>query len=143
MVTPLSFKGDKRTKKRKRLDKSDDGATPLLPADNVTAVTTPEDDDSWVSADSVDDLVGPIMIVLVTQSPSCLACDANGKVFASAIENIIDGNIATAEPHDVRQVWIASRVTGTETLTFKSFHGKCVMPSLEAWQHTKKFPTGI
>ncbi|PHH61461.1 hypothetical protein CDD81_369 [Ophiocordyceps australis] len=129
MVKPLTFKGDKRAKKRKRdaaldhdgtastsaqhLAKADDGST--ADADN---------DDSWVSADVVGDVVGPVMIVLPTDEPSALACDAIGSVFAMTIDNIVDGNAASAEPHDVRQVWVASRVAGTESFRFKGHHGR-------------------
>ncbi|EGR47268.1 uncharacterized protein TRIREDRAFT_64794 [Trichoderma reesei QM6a] len=64
------------------------------------------------------------MIVLPTDKPSALACDAGGKVFALPIENIVDGNPASAEPHDVRQVWVANRVAGTEHFRFKGHHGR-------------------
>lgn len=79
---------------------------------------------SWVTAEATTDVVGPIVIVLPSEPPTCIACDAGGKIFASALENIIDDNPATAEPHDVRQVWVANRVAGTETFSFKGHHGK-------------------
>ncbi|KAK0657367.1 FRG1-like protein [Cercophora newfieldiana] len=47
-----------------------------------------------------------------------------GKVFTLPIENIVDGNPVTAEPHDVRQVWVANRIVGTEHYRFKGHHGK-------------------
>ncbi|KAK0631960.1 FRG1-like protein [Immersiella caudata] len=64
------------------------------------------------------------MFVLPTEPPTALACDANGKVFTLPIENIVDGNPLTAEPHDVRQVWVANRIVGTEHYRFKGHHGK-------------------
>jgi protein FRG1 len=82
------------------------------------------DDDSWVTAEATGDVVGPIIFVLPSEPPTCIACDTNGKVFASALENIINDDPATAEPHDVRQVWVANRVVGTETFSFKGHHGK-------------------
>jgi protein FRG1 len=126
MVKPLSFKGDKKQKKRKRVD---DGAPPILDdAENdgrlVKAAEDDESDDSWVSADTVADVVGPIMFVLPSEPPSALACDANGKVFTLQVENIVDGNPSSAEPHDVRQVWVANKVAGTESFRFKGHHGK-------------------
>ncbi|KAH7079930.1 FRG1-like family-domain-containing protein [Paraphoma chrysanthemicola] len=123
MPKALHFKGDKKVKKKKR-------TTEPYDADNAPskAVTTPaegtEDDDSWVSAEVPSDISGPIVIVLPTDTPSCLACDANGKVFSSALENIVDGDLATAEPHDVRQVFVANRVAGTEGLSLKGHHGR-------------------
>ena len=130
MVKPLSFKGDKRPKKRKRTAATaDDEAGPakaggeLVPA-SAAAEAEPADDDSWVSAEAITDVMGPVMFVLPTNEPAALACDASGKVFTLAIENIVDGNASTAEPHDVRQVWVAIRVVGTEQFRFKGHHGR-------------------
>jgi protein FRG1 len=129
MVKPLTFKGDKKPKKRKRA--AGDGAegAPGGSKDRaLVAATAAEEeaanDDSWVSADSVGDISGPVMIVLPTEKPSALACDVNGKVFAIDIENIVDANPASSEPHDVRQVWVANRVAGTESFRLKGHHGK-------------------
>lgn len=104
-----------------------------------------QDDQIWVSADVPSDINGPVLIVLPSVSASdvteddqdqgstvasatatitCLACDAYGSVFASPIENLIEGDPSTAEPHDVRQVWVATRVPGNEGFTFKGHHGK-------------------
>ncbi|OTA63992.1 actin-crosslinking protein [Hypoxylon sp. EC38] len=125
MVKPLSFKGDKKPKKRKRTeaDRSADAAGPSDLAVTATAEGA-ENDDSWVSADTVGDVQGPVMIVLPTEPPTCLACDANGKIFADPIVNIIDANPASAEPHDVRQVWVANKIYGTENFRFKGRYGK-------------------
>lgn len=128
MVKPLSFKGDKKVKKRKRVDteekfgdadgsKSKELTKPVAEEQNV-------EDDSWVTAEATGDVVGPVVFVLPSEPPTCIACDTNGKVFASPLENIIDNDPATAEPHDVRQVWVANRVAGTETFSFKGHHGK-------------------
>ncbi|KAH6619273.1 FRG1-like family-domain-containing protein [Chaetomium sp. MPI-SDFR-AT-0129] len=137
MVKPLSFKGDKKTKKRKHTDSS--GGASLEQGENserqVKAPRADNDantgadagdgeDDSWVSADTVSDVSGPIMFVLPSEPPTALACDAAGKVFAIPIENIVDANPASAEPHDVRQVWVANRIVGTEHYRFRGHHGK-------------------
>ncbi|KAL6852008.1 FRG1-like family domain-containing protein [Trichoderma novae-zelandiae] len=141
MVKPLTFKGDKKPKKRKRAaadraaaaddDNSGEEAGEssrqqkrLARGDGGNDGEDLANDDSWVSADAVADVVGPVMIVLPTDKPSALACDAGGKVFALPIENIVDGNPASAEPHDVRQVWVANRVAGTEHFRFKGHHGR-------------------
>ncbi len=145
MVKPLTFKGDKKPKKRKRTeggpstaaddDDDDNGDQRQLKAQKQKQKETeenpedPENDDSWVSAEAVTDLAGPIMFVLPSEPPSALACDANGKVFTIPIENIVDGNPSTAEPHDVRQVWVANRIVGTDHFRFKGHHGKYVTPS--------------
>lgn len=134
MVKPLSFKGDKKAKKRKRVDTEEKFGEGSGSKSKELAVTNQEedapaavDDDSWVTAEGSGDVVGPIILVLPSDTPSCIACDTNGKVFASPLENIIENDPATAEPHDVRQVWIANRVAGTETFSFKGHHGKQVL----------------
>lgn len=139
MVKPLTFKGDKKPKKRKR-EHRDDGAAEAgdsggnnqvassSKAARVVAGAADEDnvenDDSWVSADAVGDVSGPVMFVLPTEPLTALACDANGKVFTLPIENVVDGNAATAEPHDVRMVWVANKIAGTENHRFKGSAGK-------------------
>lgn len=131
MVKPLSFKGDKKTKKRKHRPDDENESKPT-PTDLIAHEqqreeqnTTTEDDQSWVSADVPSDINGPVVIVLPsTPIPTCIACDANGAVFASELENTIDNDPRTAEPHDVRQVWVATRVAGTEGISFKGHHGR-------------------
>lgn len=129
MVKALAFKGDKKVKKRKRPVTEEDGGADAQPASKVTAntETVPEDEASWVSADREDDISGPVVFVADTAPVTCLACDANGKIFASQIENMVEESPSTAEPHDVRQVWIANRVAGTISFSFKGHHGKCVL----------------
>ncbi|POR39245.1 Uncharacterized protein TPAR_00555 [Tolypocladium paradoxum] len=131
MVKPLTFKGDKKPKKRKRdrdaaaADRPDaDGAPATKQLQRAGDEHGADDDDSWVSADAAADVVGPVMIVLPTDRPSALACDPGGKVFAMPIENIVDGNPTSAEPHDVRQVWVANRIAGTDSYRFKGHHGR-------------------
>ena len=126
MVKPLAFKGDKKSKKRKAPHPENgftlEGGSGALTVRKKTAEA--EEDDSWVTAETAIDVTGPIIFALPTVKPTCLACDANGKVFASELENVIEGDLATAEPHDVRQVWIASRVAGTDEVSFKGHHGR-------------------
>lgn len=128
MVKPLAFKGDKSSKKRKTPHPNsslpfEDGDTNALTLQNT--IGEAEEDDSWVTAEAASDVTGPIVFALPSAKPTCIACDANGKVFTSELENIVEGNLATAEPHDVRQVWIASRVA-TDEISFKGHHGRYV-----------------
>ena len=127
MPTPLHFKGDKKAKKRKRVPEVDNvdekyGNTKALATASDKPAAT--DDDSWVNVDAPTDVSGPILIVLPSDPVTSLACDANGKVFTSEIENIVEGDASTAEPHDVRQVWVANRVAGTEGFSLKGHHGR-------------------
>lgn len=137
MVKPLSFKGDKPKKRKHRTDDANNAdasrkaprpsqSQPDQDADaNVDQNT---EDQSWVSADAPSDLAGPVLLVLPSETPTAIAADATGKVFASALENTIAGDPGSAEPHDVRQVWVATRVAGTEGFSFRGCHGKCVFP---------------
>jgi protein FRG1 len=126
MVKPLSFKGDKKPKKRKRVDAEapEESAGRKDPAVTEQVDENAADDDSWVSAEAVNDISGPVVFVLPSEPPTCLAVDAQGKVYTMSIENMVDDNPATAEPHDVRQVWVASKVAGTENYRFKGHHKK-------------------
>lgn len=126
MVKALTFKGDKKPKKRKRTQhEAEDEEAPaskqLLPVSE-----TVEDDDNWVSAEALTDITGPVMLVLPTKDPvTCLATDSMGKVFASPIENMVEDAPSTAEPHLVSQVWVATRVVGSERdFTLKGHHGR-------------------
>lgn len=126
MVKPLAFKGEKKSKKRKtpHQDSSvtrEDSETKVLTIQNTTAEA--EEDDSWVTAEAPTDVIGPIIFALPSATPTSIACDTNGKVFTSELENIVEGDLATAEPHDVRQVWIASKVAGSDGVGFKGHHG--------------------
>ncbi|KAJ9207530.1 hypothetical protein DTO271D3_6924 [Paecilomyces variotii] len=136
MVKPLTFKGDKPKKRKHRTDdtdptqrriKSDPSSSSALTTTTGSAGPAEDEnaeDTSWVSADVPTDISGPVIIVLPSSKPSCVACDANGKVFVSELENLIEGDPATAEPHDVRQVWVATKVAGSEGVSFKGHHGR-------------------
>lgn len=144
MVKPLLFKGDKKPKKRKHSEPNRADAAVSKTASSDAAITATatvksalnnssvhnnaagddDDDDSWVNADSIFDIAGPVLLVLPTEPPAALVSDANGSVFASELENMVDGDARTAEPHEVRQVWVATRIAGTETWSLKGHHGK-------------------
>ena len=130
MVKPLSFKGDKKSRKRKAPHPDDETSRPIPEKALLVAEEALEsnEDDSWVTAEAPSDIIGPVIVALPSTPPACIACDANGKVFTIELENILDGNIATAEPHDVRQVWVASRVAGTENISFKGHQQRYVRP---------------
>ncbi|KAI4258100.1 MAG: hypothetical protein LQ352_001343 [Teloschistes flavicans] len=121
MVKPLAFKGEKKAKKRKAsFSRADE--QPSIENKPKDVPSNVQEDDSWVTADIPSDINGPIVIVLRSTPLTCIACDAGGKVFASELENTVEGDPATAEPHDVRQVWIASRIAGTDNIGFKGHH---------------------
>lgn len=127
MVKPLTFKGDKKPKKRKRTEDGTSSSSSKkrdLEVQQQIDDAEPADDDTWVSAGLASDVTGPVMIVLPSDTPTAVACDAAGKVFALPIENIVDGNAATSEPHDVRMVWVANKIAGTDHFRFRGHHGR-------------------
>ncbi|OCK87781.1 actin-crosslinking protein [Cenococcum geophilum 1.58] len=124
MVKALTFKGDKKSKKRKRTTEPADADAPSKELATTSSAVATNEDDSWVTAEVPNDVSGPVIFVLPTEPATCLACDANGKVFTCEIENFVDNDPGTAEPHDVRQVWVANRVAGTENFSFKGHHGR-------------------
>ena len=141
-IKPLAFKGAKKSsssKKRKAAaaglhhDHLDGPPSTTLPTSAPSSIPADSnalaEDDTWVTADAPTDLTGPIIFVLPTQpTPSALACDDSGSVFTSQLENLIEGDPATAEPHDVRQVWIATQIPGAGggdvLVSFKGSNGR-------------------
>ena len=120
MVKPLAFKGEKKSRKRKANE-----LEPTLAPKASVAENSVQDDDSWVAAESATDINGPIVLVLPSSTISnCIACDTSGTVSISELENVAEGDIASVEPHDVRQVWIATKIAGTESFSFKGYHGR-------------------
>ena len=119
-VKPLSFKGDKKTKKRKHHEAASD-----VFVGSAADTSQTSEDDSWTSPLDISELAGPLVFVLPTRPPTCLASDPHGNVFASPLENMIDGDPKTAEPHNVQQVWVATKVAGLATgeMSFKASHG--------------------
>jgi protein FRG1 len=126
MVKALTFKGDKKpSKKRKREHNEHDEDSTLNSKQLVPTASLEADDENWVSADALSDISGPVMFVLPTEPATCLATDAMGKVFASPVENMVEDAPQTAEPHLVTQVWVATKVVGSEgDFTFKGHHGR-------------------
>ncbi|KAL2415645.1 hypothetical protein ABEF95_004920 [Exophiala dermatitidis] len=129
-IKPLTFKGDKKPKKRKHREDDNDNERsvsrphPQTSSEITSTAVDPSEDDSWTTPDAACDIHGPTLIVLPTHPPTCLASDAHGNVFASPLENIVDDVLETAEPHDVRQVWVASTVAGTGgQINLKASHG--------------------
>ena len=147
---PLVFKGDKAPKSKKRKRNPDDSVAPSASDKfGANASTTSkrldipiEEDDTWTSPDAASDLAGPAVLVLQTAPHAALATDATGSIFPSRLENIIDDNPSTAEPHEVRQVWIANRVAGTETLSLKGHIGKYLSCSKEGGLSATKEAVG-
>jgi protein FRG1 len=114
MVTKLKFKGEKQ-KKRKRTQA--DSETQLNGEDTAQ--------DGWVAAESLDDIsTGPLFITFASSPPIALASDPLGKIYASHLTLDEHDETANAGPDDVRQVWIATRVVGSDKISLKTATGK-------------------
>jgi protein FRG1 len=116
MVTKLKFKGEKH-KKRKRADDEDKQGTSNHADDR---------DDGWVNASSLDDIsTGPLFITFASSPPIAVASDALGRVHAAPIKvSDEDYDLGNAEPDDVRQVWIATRLVDSAKISLKTPTGK-------------------
>ena len=117
MVTKLKFKGEKH-KKRKRPD-TDVGA-------QGSSRDGGDDSDGWVNADSLDDIsTGPLFIAFSSSPPIALTHNASGAVSASVIKSVgQDAAMDSAEPDDVPQVWIATRLAQSNKISLKTPHNK-------------------
>lgn len=126
MVKALSFKGDKKpSKKRKRATAPEDDDAPAASKQLTTTDDVVEEDENWVSADAVSDLAGPVMLVMSSEPVMSIACDQLGKVFPLKVENMVEGVSSSSEPHDVRQVWVVTRVVGSESeVVLKGCNGR-------------------
>lgn len=135
MVKALRFKGDKKVKKRKRptTDAAPDSADSAGPSTKKPAPDAREtganadadaDDEGWVNADCLEDITGPILFSISAPTPICLSSDpTTGQVFTTAL-SAPDNNLSLTEPTAVHQVWVATKIYGTEKYSFKSAHGK-------------------
>jgi len=116
MVTKLKFKGEKHKRKRPDTDAGAQGSS----RDGG------EDSDGWVNATSLDDIsTGPLFIAFSSSPPIALTRNASGAVSASVINAVgRDGAVDNAEPDDVSQVWIATRLAQSNKISIKTPHNK-------------------
>lgn len=169
MVKPLTFKGDKRPRKRKH-GSSTATTEPTVSASSTTtsasvSTSAPSDSD-WVLGTTPAELAGPVMFVFAPENSGesadketdpetekvsataqrqsqpqlkTLAAESDGTVFASVLESaplvqtdsdpdlevtqpqtkMATNVAATAEPSDIRQVWLLSSVPGDAAETRK------------------------
>jgi protein FRG1 len=117
MVTKLKFKGEKR-KKRKRHDTETDVQGSARDGDDGS--------EGWVNAESIDDISsGPLFIAFASSLPVALAYRDTGNVFAPVIKSVgEDGDVHNAEPDDVPQVWLATRLAESDKISIKTPHNK-------------------
>ncbi|ORY34583.1 hypothetical protein BCR39DRAFT_513483 [Naematelia encephala] len=115
----LKFKGDKPKKKKRHHHHEDDG-------DELGGLAA-GDPRGWVFPEDVMEVSGPAFIVLPTEPLTCLAWDAQRqKVYAAPLDlpeapegaaELSEAEILAAiEPSAVNQVWVVSRLSGSESV---------------------------
>ncbi|KAI8620191.1 hypothetical protein BC830DRAFT_1100654 [Chytriomyces sp. MP71] len=108
----LSFKGDPKTRKKKRASSERDA--------EGTGADGSEPLEGWTTADAIDHLMGPIMLLTsASANPACIV--SNDKSYALALQSLGDARIDAAEPVHVGQVFLVSRLpTGEARVSIKS-----------------------
>lgn len=143
MPTKLKFKGDKGKKKRRHED--DDGTAVKRKRHDAED----EDDSAWVRPEKVEEIRGPVFILHPSDpTPLCVAFDATrGKVTLSSLDKTskpepeageedggedeprdqtqtqtapVSVSVMDRTPTDVSQVWVSTRVAGSDTLSLRS-----------------------
>ena len=67
MVKPLTFKGEKKTKKRKRA-KEDEDPEAGEGSSTVGGAGIPDEREGWVTMEQSQELMGPVMLTFVRSS---------------------------------------------------------------------------
>ena len=116
MVTKLKFKGEKRKRRKKT-----EGEGEKEGASHQGRI----DDEGWVTAESLEDIsTGPLFITFGSSPAIALAIDTLGRVTASPLKLSNDEDFADAAPDDVRQVWVATRLSESSKISLKTATGK-------------------
>lgn len=118
MVSKLKFKGEKHKKRKREDDDSGRGEASLHTGDH--------NEEGWVDAESLEDIsTGPLFITFISSPPIAVASDPLGRVHASFLKlSDEDEGTRNAEPDDVRQVWIATRLAESAKISLKTPTGR-------------------
>ncbi|KAL5532610.1 hypothetical protein ACEPAF_4384 [Sanghuangporus sanghuang] len=146
MPTKLRFKGEKPKKKRKHPEYEEDGEPGPSRWRRRRGDDDEDDDgdgDTWVLPDRVEEIRGPVFIMHPSDpAPVCVAFDATrGRAVLHSFDKDKDkdrekekdkeekedgesggggGGVLSKTPADVSQVWVATRVAGSDTLTLRT-----------------------
>lgn len=107
-VRRLAFKGEPPRKKKKKELKPASIDSALNQTD-AGSFREQDEAEGWTDADSLEDLQGPIMITYAFDAAVSLVADARGSVFTIPLEPD-SVKLSDAEPHDVRQVFVAASI---------------------------------
>lgn len=104
-IKKLSFKGDSVKKRKRTVTKSSTTSTTAEQSGTV------DDEEGWLDADCLEDITGPTIVLFNYETPVSLCADSRGSVFTLPLDPV-PSSLSDAEPHDVRQVFIASSLAG-------------------------------
>lgn len=137
MPTKLRFKGEKPRKKRKHAEHDDDdgeaGPSSHRRKRRQEGDDGDEDGKTWVMPDRVEEIRGPVFIIHPSDpAPACVAFDATrGRAVFHSLDKDKEkgeddddesggGGVLSKTPTDVSQVWVATRVAGSDSLTLRT-----------------------
>lgn len=124
MPSKLKFKGEK--KKRKREAHEDD------PERTSKRKQTDVDDNAWVFPTQILEMRGPTFIYHPSEPlPICVTFNATANklilssmVDKSAPEGTVPPSLLEREPLDINQVWVTTRVAGSECINLRTGAGE-------------------
>jgi len=113
----LTFKGDKKVKKRKRND-DDDGERGNNPGEGSSG-----DPQAWVQPDTELEVLGPTYVVHPSEPPVCITYDsARSRVALHPLPT--DQNVLELTPTEIAHVWVVTRIAGSPTINLRTADGK-------------------
>ncbi|KAH8827087.1 FRG1-like family-domain-containing protein [Flagelloscypha sp. PMI_526] len=126
MPSKLKFKGEKH-RKRKRDDDGDESARPSKRRGEDSV-----DDNAWVFPNNINELRGPAFIYHPSEPvPICLTFNpTSNKLHLSLLldkastDDKPPPTILEREPLDVKEVWVITRVAGSETINLRTGAGE-------------------
>ncbi|RPA85594.1 hypothetical protein BJ508DRAFT_411980 [Ascobolus immersus RN42] len=134
MVSKLTFKGEKPSKKRKRSSKPSESTVATNTPAAATATPNDIEDDGtlWTTMTTTPSIRGPCMLVppatpsiTSTSLPLALSSDTEGTLFFSPLTLNLDNDPLTVEPSDVSEVLIIAEIPGRKgRWSIKSAYGK-------------------
>ncbi|KIO23369.1 hypothetical protein M407DRAFT_244796 [Tulasnella calospora MUT 4182] len=122
--TKLTFKGDKKGKKRKRKDKDVGGHDSGGEGSDAEG----GDPQAWVYPSNPLQVLGPTFIIHPTspQSPTCITYEqTRARIVLHTLSAEEDGGgIGSIVPTEVNQVWVVTRIAGSATINLRTPDGK-------------------
>lgn len=135
-ATKLSFKGDKKTKKKRKLADYDDETSSGKKARRDRK--DDENPDAWVFPDNPEEIRGPTFFFHPSEPPVCITYDSTRRKItinplpkletleseANADPDNARPKILSCTPTETSQVWVTTRVAGSETINLRTGTGE-------------------